>query len=103
MDEFGYDDELSDLAGAHDNIEFFGSVSRPAESRNDEWQGPIGRINTLVEDFVNRRDLDPSETVIYACGHPGMIEDVKERFLETDYHFEERAVLERRRLDSEQS
>jgi ferredoxin--NADP+ reductase len=89
LDEFGYDDELSEMADAHDNIEFFGSVSRPTESRNDEWQGPIGRVNTLVEDFVNQRGLDPAETVIYACGHPGMIEDVKERYAETSYHVEE--------------
>ena len=89
LDEFGYDDELSEMADAHDNIEFFGSVSRPTESRNNDWQGPIGRVNTLVEDFVNQRGLDPAGTVIYACGHPGMIEDVKERYAETSYHVEE--------------
>ena len=89
LDEFGYDDELSEMADAHDNIEFFGSVSRPTESRNNDWQGPIGRVNTLVENFVNQRGLDPAETVIYACGHPGMIEDVKERYAETSYHVEE--------------
>ena len=82
LDEFGYDDELSALASAHENIEFFGSVSRPDEDRNSAWSGPKGRINTLVEDFVKQRGLDPAETVIYACGHPGMIEDV-------NYHFEE--------------
>ena len=89
LDEFGYDDELVELANAHDNIEFFGSVSRPTESRNDGWTGATGRINTLVEDFVKERGLEPSETVIYACGHPGMIEDVKERYAETGFHFEE--------------
>ena len=89
LDEFGYDDELSEMADAHDNIEFFGSVSRPTESRNNDWQGPIGRVNTLVENFVNQRGLNPAETVIYACGHPGMIEDVKERYAETRYHVEE--------------
>ncbi len=89
LDEFGYDDELGDLANAHDNIEFFSSVSRPTESRNDGWAGATGRINTLVEEFVKERNLAPTETVIYACGHPGMIEDVKERYAETDFHFEE--------------
>ena len=89
LDEFGYDDELKALAASHANIEFFSSVSRPTESRNAGWQGPEGRINTLVEQFVKERNLDPSETVIYACGHPGMIEDVKERYEGTDYHFEE--------------
>ncbi len=89
LDEFGYDDELKQLAETHPNIEFFHSVSRPTEERNSEWSGPTGRINTLVEDFVNARGLDPAETAIYACGHPGMIEDLKERYLGTDYHFEE--------------
>ncbi len=89
LDEFGYDDELSNIADAHENIEFFSSVSRPDEERNRDWQGPKGRINTLVQDFVNSRNLEPSETVIYACGHPGMIEDVKERYAGTEYHFEE--------------
>lgn len=89
LDEFGYDEELSALANEHENIEFYSSVSRPDEDRNRAWSGPKGRINTLVEDFVKERDLDPAETIIYACGHPGMIEDVKERYAETDYHFEE--------------
>ncbi len=89
LDEFGYDDELRELANAHDNIEFFSSVSRPTESRNDGWTGATGRINTLVEEFVKERNLEPEETVIYACGHPGMIEDVKERYAGTDFHFEE--------------
>ena len=89
LDEFGYDDELSALADKHKNIEFYPSVSRPGEDRNTAWTGPKGRINNLVEDFVKDRDLDPAETVIYACGHPGMIEDVKERYTDTEYHFEE--------------
>lgn len=89
IDEFGYDDELAELANTHPNIEFYHSVSRPDEDRNRDWQGPKGRINTLVEDFVNERKLPPEDTVIYACGHPGMIEDVKEQYADTDYHFEE--------------
>ena len=89
LDEFGYDEELAELADAHEKIEFFGSVSRPTESRNDGWQGATGRINTLVEQFVKERNLEPAETVIYACGHPGMIEDVKAQYADTGYHFEE--------------
>ena len=89
IDEFGYDDELKQLAAEHDNIQFYGSVSRPSESRNANWNGPEGRINTLVENYVSDRGLDPAETVIYACGHPGMIEDVKARYEGTDFHFEE--------------
>ena len=89
IDEFGYDDELKLLATAHDNIEFFHSVSRPSEPRNADWNGPEGRINTLVERYVADLGLDPAQTVIYACGHPGMIEDVKARYEGTGFHFEE--------------
>ncbi len=89
LDEFGYDEEFTQLAEEHENIVFFSSVSRPTEHRNREWGGATGRINTLVEEFVSSKALPPTETVIYACGHPGMIEDVKERFLNTGYHFEE--------------
>ena len=89
LDEFGYDTELSKLADDHENIHFYRSVSRPTEDRNALWQGPEGRINTLVEDYVDEHGFEPSETVIYACGHPGMIEDVKARFQDTDFHFEE--------------
>lgn len=89
LDEFGYDDELSKLANEHDNIQFYSSVSRPSEERNATWDGPEGRINTLVENYVADNGFVPADTVIYACGHPGMIEDVKERFQDTDFHFEE--------------
>lgn len=89
LDEFGYDDELKQLAAEHDNIQFHGSVSRPSESRNADWDGPEGRINTLVEDYVSDRGLNPADTVIYACGHPGMIEDVKARYEGSGFHFEE--------------
>ena len=89
LDEFGYDDELKQLASEHQNIEFYHSVSRPSESRNDSWDGPEGRINTLVEDYVDSHGFDPAQTVIYACGHPGMIEDVKARYQDTGFHFEE--------------
>jgi ferredoxin--NADP+ reductase len=89
MDEFGYDEELSRYAAQHENIEFYPSCSRPDEARNRGWKGPRGRINTLVEKFISDRGLKPEETIIYACGHPQMIEDVRRRFEGTGYHFEE--------------
>lgn len=88
-DEFGYDEELEALAKKHSFIKFMPSVSRPAESRNDGWQGAVGRINTLVEAYVADADLEPDETCVYACGHPQMIEDVGRRFEGTGFHFEE--------------
>lgn len=85
--ELGYDEELGKLAAEHDFIEFLPSISRPDEEPNKGWTGATGRINTLVEEFVAEKGLDPSETCIYACGHPQMIEDVRERFEGTDFYF----------------
>jgi ferredoxin-NADP reductase len=87
LDEFGYDEELARLANEHDFIEFYPSVSRPIEERNAGWQGAEGRINTLVEAYVEKLGIDPKETCIYACGHPQMIEDVGRRYADTDYTF----------------
>ena len=89
MDEFGYDDELRALASKHPNIKFVASCSRPQDPRNAAWKGEAGRINTLVEKYVAHWGLRPADTSIYACGHPQMIEDVKARFANTGYHFEE--------------
>ncbi len=89
LDEFGYDEELTKLASEHDFIKFYPSVSRPTEERNEPWTGAEGRINLLVEDYVAKLGINPAETCVYACGHPQMIEDVGERFAETDYNFVE--------------
>ena len=89
MDEFGYDEELSDFAARYQNVEFVPSCSRPDEDRNDGWQGERGRINTLLEKYVERFNLDPSDTCVYACGHPQMIEDVKARAEKAGFHVEE--------------
>lgn len=88
-DEFGYDDELDQMAADHDEIIFVPSVSRPDEERNSNWSGATGRINTLVEDYLREFDIPPEGTLIYACGHPGMIEDVRERLDGTGYAFSE--------------
>jgi NAD(P)H-flavin reductase len=89
LDEFGYDKELSQFAAEHDYIEFYPTVSRPTEERNDGWAGAEGRVNLLVEDYLAKLGVEPKETCIYACGHPQMIEDVSRRFADTDYTFME--------------
>ena len=37
-------------------------------------------MNTLVESYLAKWSLPKDDTLIYLCGNPGMIEDVKERF-----------------------
>ena len=86
-DEFGYDEELMLLDKSNNNVTFEASVSRPDEERNDSWTGYKGRVNNIILDRLDEWGLNPSETIVYACGHPGMIEEVKEKLENTDYTF----------------
>jgi ferredoxin--NADP+ reductase len=88
-DEFGYDDELRSHAAKHPNVRFVATCSRPQEPRNAGWTGEVGRVNNIVDRYVQKWDLRPGETCIYACGNPQMIEDVKARYAGTGFHFEE--------------
>ena len=78
-DEFVYDVELAGLAAAHpDVVTFVPAISRPTEDRNVGWEGATGRLNNIVADHLEKFDLDRSQALIYACGHPGMIEASRE-------------------------
>ena len=79
LNEFVYDGELSGLAAAHpDVVTFVPSVSRPAEARNAAWQGETGRLNNIVAKYLEKFPLNRDDTLIYGCGHPGMIEASRE-------------------------
>jgi NAD(P)H-flavin reductase len=56
-------------------------VSRPGADRNAGWNGPTGRINLLIEDYLDRWPLPKADTLIYLCGNPGMIEDASARLM----------------------
>jgi len=80
QDEFIYDKELAALAERHPEwITFIPTVSRPTEKRNATWKGRTGRVNALVEEHLEMWGLSKDDTLVYACGHPGMIEDIKHR------------------------
>ncbi|HLE25595.1 MAG TPA: FAD-binding oxidoreductase [Thermodesulfobacteriota bacterium] len=79
QDEFAYKDELETFSKEHENIIYIPTVSRPEEERNKGWQGETGRVNVIVERYLEKFSLDPKTTLVYACGHPGMIGDVKQR------------------------
>ncbi|MBM3946033.1 MAG: ferredoxin--NADP reductase [SAR202 cluster bacterium] len=79
-DEFAYDKELEAVSREFPGtFTFIPTVSRPNDPKNSGWPGEKGRVNTLVEKYVEEFKLEPASTLVYACGHPGMIEDVKER------------------------
>ena len=90
VDEFTYDEELEGLAREHPElITFVPTVSRPNEERNSAWTGEKGRVNAIVEKYIKEFGLTTEDTLIYACGHPGMIEDVKEQFIPKGFKVEE--------------
>jgi ferredoxin-NADP reductase len=81
-DEFVYDEELRRLSNEYPkSLEFVCSVSRPDAERNAGWVGPTGRVNLLVEEYLERWKLPMDDTVVYVCGNPGMIEDAKSRLI----------------------
>lgn len=90
MNEFAYDGEFMRLAQDHSNlITFVPTVSRPDEAANRSWTGEKGRVNSIVEGYIAKKGLTPQDTRVYACGHPGMIEDVKGRMLAAGFPFKE--------------
>ena len=73
-DEFVYDGELAALVARHPNlVAYVPTVSRPHEPRNARWEGAVGRVNQIVEEWVHRWGLEAvkEQTLVYACGHPG--------------------------------
>lgn len=90
-DELGYEKELciAMQRGVID-IRCVLTVSRPDEQRNEGWKGEHGRVNMLVEKYLGQWALNPQDTIVYACGHPGMIEDLKLRLLPSWRFVEER-------------
>ncbi len=89
-DELTYDDELADLAKNHpDVVKFVPTVSRPSDPRNEEWNGARGRVNAIAEEYLERFQLPKDDTLVYACGHPGMIEEMKAKLPPDGWRFKE--------------
>jgi NAD(P)H-flavin reductase len=90
QDENAYTEELAGLARAHPEVlAYVPTVSRPGEPRNTGWGGETGRVNTIVAKHIEGFGLDRASTLIYACGHPGMITSVKEQFLPQGFRVKE--------------
>ena len=89
-DEFAYEQELADLARLYPElVTFVPTVSRPQEERNSGWTGETGRVNLIVERHLDRLGPPHEDTLVYACGHPDMIEDVKTRMAVRDFAVKE--------------
>ena len=89
-DELTYEEELAGLAAIHpDLLEFVPTVSRPNEPRNAGWEGAKGRVNVIFDEYLRKFDLPQDDSMIYTCGHPGMINAVKEQVVPQGWMFKE--------------
>jgi ferredoxin-NADP reductase len=87
-DELTYDEELASLAAQYpDSVKFVPAVSRPYEARNQGWTGAKGRVNSIFEEYLDRFGAPKDDTMVYACGHPGMIADAKEKSAAAGWNF----------------
>lgn len=68
-------------------LSYVPTISRPWEE--SDWKGEVGRLEDVVRKHADQLGFDNTNTVAYACGHPGMIENVK-------------GLLERARFPKEQ-
>lgn len=89
-DELTYDRELLDVSAKHpDVVKFVPTVSRPGDPRNAGWDGQTGRVNAIAEEYLERFELPKDDTLVYACGHPGMIEEMKVTLPPQGWRFKE--------------
>lgn len=89
-DELTYDGELTGLAALHpDCIKFVPTISRPEETRNSGWRGEKGRVNVIAEKYLTEFLLPKDDTMVYACGHPDMIADVRSHLLPDGWKLKE--------------
>lgn len=103
LHEFAYDEELHELSQERpDGLElvYVPTVSRPWKKDdspenqaraipNVDWRGETGRVNLILERYLAQWGLSPEDSLIYVCGNPGMIEDVKARFVPAGWHIKE--------------
>ena len=90
QDELTYDVEFAELAERYPGVvSFIPTVSRPDDPRNEGWDGQTGRVNAIAENYLDELHLPKDDTLVYACGHPGMIEDMKTKLPPQGWRFKE--------------
>jgi ferredoxin/flavodoxin---NADP+ reductase len=73
--EFGYKDELRSFQGDLPWLTYVPTVSRAWD--HVEWQGETGRVDDLLEKYLDVWNLNATDTLAYLCGHPEMITNSK--------------------------
>jgi Na+-transporting NADH:ubiquinone oxidoreductase subunit F len=70
--EMFYDDEFINIKSKFDNFKYTVAMSDPQPE--DDWNGAIGFIHSvLLEEYLKNHD-DPTEIEYYMCGPPPMID-----------------------------
>jgi ferredoxin--NADP+ reductase len=91
-DEFCYREELEEIMRTNPggiDLVYVPTVSRPHEKKNASWRGRSGRVNLVLDRFPFQCGLSSKDSTIYACGHPGMIQDVKQNFVRQGWKVKE--------------
>ena len=73
--DFGpYLGELDELTQAG-LLTYVPTISRPW--LEPDWKGETGRVEDIVRKHADRLGFDHINSIVYACGHPCMVENVK--------------------------
>ena len=56
-------------------LNYVPTISRPW--KEPDWKGETGRLEDVVRKHADQLGFDYTNTAAYACGHPGMVENVK--------------------------
>jgi ferredoxin/flavodoxin---NADP+ reductase len=92
--EFGYCEELQDLARQMPWLTYVPTVSRPWD--DPQWTGETGRVDDVLRKYADMWGLNHSNSIAYLCGHPEMIVRGKEiltrvgfekEFLREEFYF----------------
>jgi ferredoxin--NADP+ reductase len=73
--EFGYREELENVAQQVPWLRCVFTVSRPWEDEN--WKGELGRVDELIRKYADQWGCTAANSVAYLCGHPDMVEHGK--------------------------
>jgi len=73
--EFGYHDEMAQVAREVSWFIYVPTISRPWEDA--KWHGETGRVDDLIRKYTDIWKLTGQNTSAYLCGHPDMIEHGK--------------------------
>lgn len=77
--ELAYRNHFGNLQ-ARGRLRYVPAISRPAEAANAGWDGATGRATAALPGLFDDL-LDPTATVAYLCGNPGMVDTASEILL----------------------